>query len=195
MRAANVRPPAPNSGLADRETGPEAVPSPVPANGVSASAHPRPHRFRAALTIAGAVVGISVLGGLATDTDSGWYRELDLPSWQPPGAVFGPVWTILYALLAASAYLAWRELAGSRRTPILGLYVLNGALNLAWTIIFFRAHRPAIAGIEILLLLATIVALIILMRPVSRQASWALVPYALWVTFAAALTWAIATSN
>jgi benzodiazapine receptor len=157
--------------------------------------HSRPHHRRAALIIVGAVVGIAGLGGLATDTESGWYRDLRLPSWQPPGAAFGPVWTVLYALLARSTYLAWRDLSGSRRTPVLGLYALNGALNLAWTILFFRAHRPVMAGIEILLLLATIIVLIVLMRPVSRQASWALVPYALWVGFAAALTWAIAANN
>jgi tryptophan-rich sensory protein len=157
--------------------------------------HTRPHHRRAALVIIGLVGAIAGIGGLATDTESTWYRDLDLPSWQPPGAVFGPVWTVLYALLARSAYLAWRELVGKRRKPILGLYALNGALNLAWTILFFRAHRPVLAGVEILLLLATIVVLIALMRPVSRQASWALVPYALWVAFAAALTWAIAASN
>ena len=157
--------------------------------------HPRPHHRRAALIITGVVVAISGLGGLGVDTNSAWYRDLKLPSWQPPGAAFGPVWTVLYALLARSAYLAWRDVQGPRRTPILGLYALNGALNLAWTILFFRAHRPVIAGIEILLLLTTIVVLIILMRPVSRQASWALVPYALWVAFAAALTWAIAAKN
>jgi benzodiazapine receptor len=155
----------------------------------------RPHHRRAALVITFAVVGIAGFGGLATDTDSAWYRDLERPSWQPPGAAFGPVWTVLYALLARSAYLAWRDLSGSRRAPVLGLYALNGALNLAWTILFFRAHSPVIAGIEILLLLATIIALIVLMRPVSRQATWALVPYALWVAFAAALTWAIAASN
>jgi translocator protein len=155
----------------------------------------RPHHRRAAFIITGVVVAISGLGGLGVDTTSAWYRDLKLPSWQPPGAAFGPVWTVLYALLARSAYLAWRDVQGPRRTPILGLYALNGALNLAWTILFFRAHSPVIAGIEILLLLATILALIILMRQVSRQASWALVPYALWVAFAAALTWAIAANN
>jgi len=159
------------------------------------STYPRSGHRRAAVVITGAVVGIAGLGGLATNTDSAWYRNLELPSWQPPGAAFGPVWAVLYALLARSAYLAWRDLSGSWRTPVLGLYALNGALNLAWTILFFRAHRPVIAGIEILVLLATILALIILMRPVSRQASWALVPYALWVAFATALTWAIAAKN
>ena len=145
--------------------------------------------------ITAAVAAISAGGGLAVDTESDWYRGLQLPSWQPPGAAFGPVWTALYILLARSAYLAWRDLAGARRRPVLGLYVLNGMLNLAWTVLFFRAHNPVLAGIEILLLLGTILALIVLMRPVSRQASWALVPYALWVAFAAALTWAIAAAN
>jgi len=152
------------------------------------------HRAAAAVTIA-CVVAISAIGGLSTDTGSEWYRNLDLPPWQPPGWVFGPVWTLLYALLARSAYLAWRDVEGARRTPVLGLYAFNGALNVAWTVLFFRMHRPVLAGIEILLLLATILVLIVLMRPVSRQAAWALVPYALWVSFATALTWAIAARN
>ena len=158
-------------------------------------AAPRPGHRTAAAVITAAVVAIAAIGGLASDTTSNWYRGLDLPPWQPPGWLFGPVWTVLYALLARSAYLAWREAEGPRRTPILGLYAANGALNLAWTILFFRAHRPVVAGVEIVLLLATIVVLVVLMRPVSRAASWMLVPYGFWVAFATALTWAIAARN
>lgn len=155
----------------------------------------RPGHRTAAVVITLAVVAISALGGLGTATDSAWYRGLDLPSWQPPGWLFGPVWTALYILLARSAYLAWRDADGPRRTPILALYAANGILNVAWTWLFFRAERPALAGVEILVLLATIVALVVLMRPVNRQASWALVPYGAWVAFATALTWAIAAAN
>lgn len=152
------------------------------------------HRIAvAAVTLV--VVAISALGGLGVNTDSAWYQGLDLPSWQPPGWLFGPVWTVLYILLARSAYLAWRDADGPRRRPILALYAANAILNVGWTYLFFRAERPALAGTEILVLLATIVALVVLMRPVNRQASWALVPYGAWVAFATALTWTITAAN
>jgi tryptophan-rich sensory protein len=149
----------------------------------------------AVAAIAAAVAAVAAVGGLATDTESQWYRSLELPPWQPPGAVFGPVWTVLYLLAGASAFLAWREVRGSRRRPVLALYAANGVLNAAWTVIFFRAHRPLLAWVEILLLLATIVALIVLVRPFSRPAAAALVPYALWVAFAATLNLSIAVDN
>jgi translocator protein len=149
----------------------------------------------AAAVIAAAVAAVAVLGRLGTDTDSEWYRSLELPSWQPPAAAFGPVWTVLYLLAGTSAFLAWRDVSGPRRRPALALYAANGVLNAAWTSIFFRAHRPVLAGVEIILLLATIVALIVLVRPVSRRAAVALVPYGVWVAFAAALTFSIAARN
>jgi translocator protein len=149
----------------------------------------------AAAVIAAAVAAVAVLGRLGTDTDSEWYQSLKLPSWQPPAAVFGPVWTVLYLLAGTSAFLAWRDVSGPRRPRALALYVVNGVLNAAWTAIFFRAQRPVLAGVEIILLLGTIVALIALVRPFSRPAAAALVPYALWVAFAAALTFSIAARN
>jgi translocator protein len=117
-----------------------------------------PQALPAAVTIAAPVVGIAALGGLASDVRSEWYVSLAKPNWQPPGWVFGPVWTVLYALLAVSAFLAWRAADGPRRRPLLALYAANGALNLAWPYIFFQTKQPVVAGIEILLLLATIVA-------------------------------------
>jgi translocator protein len=155
-------------------------------------------RRRVAAAAAGwaaAVTAVAVVGGLATDTSSDWYRQLDRPSWQPPGAVFGPVWTVLYVLIAVSATLAYRDVGGPRRRLVLGLFAANLALNLAWTWIFFQGHAPAAAGIEILVLLGTIVALVALLRPHSRAAAIALVPYGAWVAFATALTWDIALRN
>jgi tryptophan-rich sensory protein len=144
---------------------------------------------------AAAVIVVAVVGGLATDTSSDWYRTLDRPSWQPPGAVFGPVWTVLYALIAVSATLAHRDVSGRRRRLVLVLFAANLALNLGWTWIFFQAHAPVAAGIEIVVLLATTVALIRLLWPANRAAALALVPYAGWLAFATALTWAIAAQN
>jgi tryptophan-rich sensory protein len=145
---------------------------------------------------AAAVAAVALVGGLATDTSSEWYRGLDRPSWQPPGAVFGPVWTVLYVLIAVSATLAYRSVPdAARRRLILGLFAANLVLNLAWTWIFFQAQAPTAAGIEILVLLATTLALIVLLWPHSRVAAFALVPYAAWIAFASALTWAIAAAN
>src|SRR5689334_7643485 len=144
---------------------------------------------------AAAVTAVAIAGGLATDTSSEWYRELDRPSWQPPGAVFGPVWTVLYVLIAVAATLAYRDVGGPRRRLVLGLFAANLALNLAWTWIFFQGHAPRAAGVEILVLLGTIVALIALVRPHNRTAALALAPYGAWVAFATALTWAIALRN
>jgi tryptophan-rich sensory protein len=155
-------------------------------------------RARLPLAAAGwaaAVTAVALVGGLATDTSSAWYRQLDRPAWQPPGAVFGPVWTALYVLLAVAATLAYRHVAGPRRRLVLSLFAANLALNAAWTWIFFQLHAPVAAGIEILLLLATIVALVGLLRAHSRAAALALVPYGAWVAFATALTWAIALRN
>ena len=144
---------------------------------------------------AAAVTAVAVVGGLATDTSSEWYRDLEKPSWQPPGSVFGPVWTVLYVLIAVAATLSFRDVGGPRRRLVLGLYAANLALNVAWTWIFFQGHAPTAAGIEIVLLLATIVALIWLVRPHNRAAALALAPYGAWVAFATALTWAIAAHN
>ena len=78
---------------------------------------------------------------------------------------------------------------------MLGLFAANLALNLAWTWIFFQGHAPVAAGVEILLLLATIVGLIRLVWPHNRAAAGMLVPYGLWVSFASVLTWTIAANN
>jgi benzodiazapine receptor len=144
---------------------------------------------------AAAVTAVAVVGGLATDTSSDWYRDLDRPAWQPPGAVFGPVWTVLYVLIAIAATLAYRDVGGPRRRLVLGLFAANLVLNVAWTWIFFQGHAPKAAGVEILFLLATIAGLVRLVLPHNRTAALLLVPYGAWVSFATVLTWTIALTN
>ena len=161
----------------------------------SRTAPGRGHVAAVAAGWAAAVTAVAVVGGLATDTSSDWYRELDRPAWQPPGAVFGPVWTVLYVLIAVAATLSYRDVGEPRRRLVLGLFAANLALNLAWTWIFFQGHAPVAAGGEILFLLATIVALIRLVAPCNRAAALALAPYGAWVAFATALTWTIAARN
>ena len=148
---------------------------------------------RDAALILGAVAVTAGLGARATTPalSSRWYRRLDKPSWQPPGPVFGPVWTVVYALIAASMLVTRRNGGDDAQRPLFVLFGTNLALNLAWTLIFFRGRSPLAAGVEILMLEGTTVALVVRAWPASRLASLLLVPYAMWLLFATALTWTI----
>jgi tryptophan-rich sensory protein len=153
----------------------------------------RPTARDVALAV-GAVTATAGLGAAATGPAlrSRWYRRLDKPRWQPPGPVFGPAWTVLYALIAASM-LVLRGRGAER--PLYVLFGSNLALNVAWTLIFFRGRSPLAAGVEIVVLEGTTVALVVRAWPLSRLGALLLVPYALWVAFATALTWAIWARN
>src|SRR3954454_1538153 len=148
---------------------------------------------RDAALILGAVAATAGLGARATTPalSSRWYRRLDQPSWQPPR----PVWTVVYALIAASMVLIRRHGGDEAQRPLFVLFGTNLALNLAWTLIFFRGRSPLAAGMEILALEGTTVALVVRAWPASRLAAVLLVPYALWLVFATALTWAIWARN
>lgn len=145
--------------------------------------------------ITGGVVAAAALGGLATAPGTDWFEQLDQPSWAPPNSAFAPVWTALYVLIAASLSWTWRQTPPEERKPLAILTGSNLALNAAWTLIFFRGQSPLAAGVEIVVLEGTTVALIVLAAKRSRVAALALVPYALWVAFATALTWAIWSMN
>jgi len=151
---------------------------------------------RDAALILGAVGGTAGIGAAATTPvlSSRWYRRLNKPPWQPPGPVFGPVWSVIYALIAASMLVA-RGRGGEQQRPLFVLFGTNLALNLAWTLIFFRGHSPLAAGVEIVALEGTTVALVVRAWPLSRLAALLLVPYAIWIAFASALTWAIWARN
>lgn len=142
-----------------------------------------------------AVVLTAALGALATNPRSAWYLELVKPSWQPPGWLFGPVWTLLYALIATSAVITWHATEGNARRELMLLFAVNLMLNLAWSALFFRAHSPLGGGVEILLLLASIAHLAWRCSSVSPVASWLLAPYFAWVAFATVLNWTIAVLN
>jgi translocator protein len=101
------------------------------------------------------------------------------------------VWTALFALMGIAAWLVWRAPDSQARTSGLRLFWMQLALNFLWSMIFFRGHALLAAGVEIVLLLAAIVATTMLFRRVSRAAAWLMLPYAGWVTFASVLTWAI----
>lgn len=116
-----------------------------------------------------------------------WYAALQKPSWNPPGWVFGPVWSVLYTLMAIAAWLAWKQGGFAAQGKPLSVFLFQLALNAAWSPIFFGLQRPDLAFAVILLLWLAIVATGWTFRPVSRPAAWLLVPYLAWVSFATVL--------
>ena len=142
-----------------------------------------------------AVAATAVVGSLGTDVSSAWYRSLDTPPWQPPGPVFGLVWTPLYGLVAAGSARALDRATGSERRALARSLGANLVLNAGWSWFFFRAHRPALALAEVVVLEVSTVDLVRRAHHVDAAAGRTLVPYAAWVGFATALTAAIARRN
>jgi benzodiazapine receptor len=143
-----------------------------------------------------AVTVVAVVGGLAAGSAGQTYRALELPPFAPPSWLFGPVWTVLYVMMAVAAWLVWRELpteAGWSRA--LTLWSVQLVLNLAWTPLFFAAGLYAVALVEILLLLVVLAATALAFRRTSTTAAWLLVPYLAWVSFATALNAGIVVLN
>ena len=120
-------------------------------------------------------------------TPGEWFRSLDKPPWNPPAWIFGPVWTLLYALMGIAAWLAWTSGDGSRRRLALALFAAQLAFNALWTPVFFGLHRPGAAlgviGILLVLIVLTLVAFWRL-RPLAGAL---LIPYLIWVGFATVL--------
>lgn len=121
----------------------------------------------------------------------GWYAGLQKPSWNPPAWIFGPVWTLLYLMMAVAAWLVWRDGGWRAQRLPLGLFLLQWLLNALWTPLFFGVHRPGFAFGEILLLWVVLAATLGAFWRVRRLAGAMLLPYLGWVSFAAALNFAI----
>jgi tryptophan-rich sensory protein len=144
------------------------------------------------LALAGWVVlcfAAATMGGFFPPGE--WYASLTKPSWNPPGWVFGPVWTALYAMMAVAAWLVWKRGGWAAQRRPLALFLGQLALNAAWTPLFFGLHRPGLAFAEIVLLWLAIAATLVTFGPVSRVAAWLLAPYLAWVSFAAGLNFTL----
>jgi tryptophan-rich sensory protein len=147
---------------------------------------------RLALALAGWVLlcfAAAAFGGLFPPGE--WYASLKKPSWNPPGWVFGPVWTALYAMMAVAAWLVWKRGGWAAQRRLLMLFLAQLILNAAWTPLFFGLHRPGLAFAEIVLLWLAIAATLAAFRPVNRVAAWLLAPYLAWVSFAAGLNFTL----
>ncbi len=153
-------------------------------------------RGRILFTAAAAAALVAALGGLVTRLDP-WYYQLALPSWKPPDWLFGPAWTLIFGCTALSGYQSWTHAGRDRafQARLLALFCINGLLNIAWSALFFRFHRPDWALLEVFLLWVSILGLIVLSSRKSVAAAWLLVPYLAWVSFAAALNYSVVRLN
>jgi len=135
------------------------------------------------------------VGGILTEIGP-WYRNLKKPSWQPPDWLFGPAWTTILGLAAwagVEAYNGATDWAG--RSVVIILFAVNFVAHFFWSPLFFKLKRPDWALVEVVFLWASVLALCIGLRPYSVFASWLIVPYVIWVSFAALLNLAIVKLN
>ncbi|MFW2350898.1 TspO/MBR family protein [Qipengyuania sp.] len=142
-----------------------------------------------------AALGVAFIGGTITDLGP-WYEGLAKPDWTPARPVFPIAWTLIFTLAAVAGVTAWRAAPNARSADtVIGLFALNGFLNIGWSLIFFRMQRPDWAFVELAALWLSILVLIIYCGRLSRLAGLLLVPYIVWVTVAGALNWQVVQLN
>lgn len=140
-------------------------------------------------------MAVAGLGALTTELGP-WYYRLHKPNWQPPDWLFGPAWTLIFALAALAGILYWQRAENrSDRLQMIAAFSLNAFLNTLWSLLFFRLKRPDWALYEVGFLWLSIIVLIVLLARGSRTAAWLLAPYLAWVSFAAVLNWTIVHLN
>ena len=142
------------------------------------------HRWWALAGFGLAAFTAAAIGGLGVAGTSAEYNSLEQPSWAPPSAVFGPVWTVLYVMIALAGWLAWQRVGFTRP---LWLYAAQLVANAVWTPLFFGAGRYGLAFADIVLMWLLIGATVIAFWRVRRAAALLLLPYWAWVTYATAL--------
>ncbi len=135
----------------------------------------------------------AIVGGAASGAGvRAWYLTMQQPALSPPGWVFGPVWTILYAAMAIAAWRVWRRVGADRAIAV---YLIQLALNAAWSGLFFGARRMDLALVDIGAMWILIAATIVLFARRDRTAAWMMVPYLAWVSFATYLNAAFLALN
>ena len=145
--------------------------------------------------LAGAIVVSELAGGIGaiftTSKIPTWYATLNQPSWNPPAWLFGPVWTILYALMGASLWLLWQAKDSERKRAALVVFWAQLAVNVLWSVVFFGLENPGLGVAVILVLFFLIITLIDHAWKVNRWASVIMIPYAAWVAFASVLNYTV----
>jgi tryptophan-rich sensory protein len=148
------------------------------------------------IVIAGTLALVTAIVGGTITVLGPWYYSLEQPDWAPPDYMFGVIWTAIFAMIAIAGVFAWEKAPTRRDSEIaIGLFALNGFLNLAWSFLFFRLERPDLAFYELIALWLSIVALIVFCGRFSRAAALLLVPYLVWVTIAGVLNYQVVQLN
>jgi translocator protein len=152
-------------------------------------------RWDAVLVAGLAAVLVAAVGATLTDLGP-WYQSLKQPSWKLPDQAFGIIWTAIFSMAALSGIYAWRETPDlKRRQLIVGLFALNGFLNVLWSLIFFKVQRPDWALFEVVALWLSLAVLIVVTARDSKRASLLLVPYIIWISIAAVLNYQVVEMN
>jgi tryptophan-rich sensory protein len=132
------------------------------------------------------------LGSIATASSvDNWFADLEKPSFNPPNWIFAPVWTVLYLMMAAAAWLVWKTSGFGQARLALSWFAVQLGLNLFWSVVFFGMQEPGFALIEIVLLWISIAVTISVFARHSQLAAYLMTPYFLWVSFAAILNFSI----
>jgi tryptophan-rich sensory protein len=160
-----------------------------------ASPDPRGGQVASLVALATLTAAAAMAGSMAAGDSPSFYAQLDKPSFAPPAAVFGPVWTTLYVLMTIAAWLGVRERGWRNSQGLVGLYVAQLVANMLWSILFFGRRLGAAALLDVLLLWALVGALCSVLYGIRRLAAALMAPYLLWVTFAAILTFSVWRRN
>lgn len=163
---------------------------------MSIAAKFKQHPYLGLITFLAVFQAVGALMGFITSTGTdGWYQTLERSPLNPPDYMFGIAWTILYVFLAVYSWLMTYAPRTVRTRRILMLFAAHMALNWAWSPVFFVVHALFASYVIILILILTGLALIWMSWPVRRAGALLLVPYLLWLMFAAHLSWFIWTNN
>jgi benzodiazapine receptor len=155
----------------------------------------RPFPYRAVFVAAASALVVAAIGGSLT-TIGPWYRGLHKPAWTPPDVAFGVIWTTIFVFITVSGVTAWRATTSrSTREWIIGLFALNGFLNILWSLLFFRLQRPDWGLVEVGPFWLSIAALMVFIWRFSRLGSLLLAPYLVWVSIASLLNYQIVHMN
>ena len=139
---------------------------------------------------------IGFLGSFFTASSvNSWYTAINKPSFTPPNWIFAPVWTTLFILIGLSFYFVWIKGFGRERKKAVTVYFFQLLLNLSWSLFFFGLRSPLIGLIDIIALWFAVIANIIIFHRISKKAGYLLIPYLLWVSFAAILNFSIVILN
>ena len=157
----------------------------------------RPAPFQAAAFVGWLVVvfAFAGLGAVGSSDAPGFYAQLAKPDWAPPAWLFGPVWSLLYLLMAVAVWLVWRETEHPGRSGAVALFLVQLVANALWSWLFFAWHTGAGAFADVLVMLVLIVATMAAFWRIRRGAALLMLPYLAWVSFASYLTWTVWRAN